>query len=382
MTSQAASTITHVPLLDLQAQYAPIEADIRAAFETVLSEKQFIMGPQIEALEKEAAIYCQTKYTLGVSSGTDALVLALMAMNIGAGDEVITSPFTFFATAGSISRVGAKPVFVDIDPETFNIDASKIEAAITPNTKAIMPVHLFGQMADMDSIMAIAKAHNLYVIEDSAQSLGSEYKSKDGKTYRAGSMGDVGCFSFFPSKNLGCLGDGGLVSTNDPELYDKMNIMRVHGSKPKYYHHVVGGNFRLDTLQAAFLLVKLPLLEQQHRDRIENAAFYNQELADIADITLPAVKTPGRMIYNQYTLIAKDRDALHQALNEAKVGNAIYYPVPLHLQECFSDLGHKVGDFPISEQRVADVLSIPIYSELSQEQMGYVVDTIRKFYNA
>jgi dTDP-4-amino-4,6-dideoxygalactose transaminase len=382
MTSQAASTITHVPLLDLQAQYAPIEADIRAAFETVLSEKQFIMGPQIEALEKEAAIYCQTKYTLGVSSGTDALVLALMAMNIGAGDEVITSPFTFFATAGSISRVGAKPVFVDIDPETFNIDTSKIEAAITPNTKAIMPVHLFGQMADMDSIMAIAKAHNLYVIEDSAQSLGAEYKSKDGKTYRAGSMGDVGCFSFFPSKNLGCLGDGGLVSTNDPELYDKMNIMRVHGSKPKYYHHVVGGNFRLDTLQAAFLLVKLPLLEQQHRERIENAAFYNQALADVADITLPAVKTPGRMIYNQYTLIAKDRDALHQALNDAKVGNAIYYPVPLHLQECFSDFGHKVGDFPISEQRVADVLSIPIYSELSQEQMGYVVDTIRKFYNA
>jgi len=382
MTPQASSTITQVPLLDLQAQYAPIEADIRAAFETVLSEKQFIMGPQIEALEKAAATYCQTRYALGVSSGTDALVLALMAMNIGAGDEVITTPFTFFATAGSIARVGATPVFVDIDPETFNIDTSKIAAAITPQTKAIMPVHLFGQMADMDSIMAIAKANNLYVIEDAAQSLGSEYTSKDGKTYRAGTMGDVGCFSFFPSKNLGCLGDGGLVSTNDPELYDKMHIMRVHGSKPKYYHHVVGGNFRLDTLQAAFLLVKLPLLEQQHKERIQNAAYYNQALAGIAKIQRPAVKTPGRMIYNQYTLVAENRDALHQALNEAKVGNAIYYPVPLHLQECFAYLGHKVGDFPVSEQRVADVLSIPIYSELTQDQMDYVVASIRKFYNA
>jgi dTDP-4-amino-4,6-dideoxygalactose transaminase len=382
MTPQASQTITQVPLLDLQAQYAPIEADIRAAFETVLSEKQFIMGPQIETLEKAAAAYCQTTYALALSSGTDALVLALMAMGIGAGDEVITSPFTFFATAGSIARVGAKPVFVDVDPETFNIDASKIEAVITPKTKAIMPVHLFGQMADMDSIMAIAKQHGLYVIEDAAQSLGSEYTSKDGNTYRAGTMGDVGCFSFFPSKNLGCLGDGGLVSTNSRELYEKMHIMRVHGSKPKYYHHVIGGNFRMDTLQAAFLLVKLPLLEQQHRDRIKNAAYYDQHLSDIPQIQKPVVKTPGRMIYNQYTLVAKNRDALHKALNEANVGNAIYYPVPLHLQDCFAYLGHKAGDFPITEQRVADVLSIPIYSELSESQMNYVVQAIRKFYGA
>ena len=382
MTPQASQTITQVPLLDLQAQYAPIEADIRAAFETVLSEKQFIMGPQIETLEKAAAAYCQTTYALALSSGTDALVLALMAMGIGAGDEVITSPFTFFATAGSIARVGAKPVFVDVDPETFNIDASKIEAVITPKTKVIMPVHLFGQMADMDSIMAIAKQHGLYVIEDAAQSLGSEYTSKDGNTYRAGTMGDVGCFSFFPSKNLGCLGDGGLVSTNSRELYEKMHIMRVHGSKPKYYHHVIGGNFRMDTLQAAFLLVKLPLLEQQHRDRIKNAAYYDQHLSDIPQIQKPVVKTPGRMIYNQYTLVAKNRDALHKALNEANVGNAIYYPVPLHLQDCFAYLGHKAGDFPITEQRVADVLSIPIYSELSESQMNYVVQAIRKFYGA
>lgn len=382
MTPQASQTITQVPLLDLQAQYAPIESDIRAAFETVLSEKQFIMGPQIETLEKAAAAYCQTTYALALSSGTDALVLALMAMGIGAGDEVITSPFTFFATAGSIARVGAKPVFVDIDPETFNIDASKIEAVITPKTKAIMPVHLFGQMADMDSIMAIAKHHGLYVIEDAAQSLGSEYTSKDGNTYRAGTMGDVGCFSFFPSKNLGCLGDGGLVSTNSRELYEKMHIMRVHGSKPKYYHHVIGGNFRMDTLQAAFLLVKLPLLEQQHRDRIKNAAYYDQHLSGIAQIQKPVVKTPGRMIYNQYTLVAKNRDALHKSLNEANVGNAIYYPVPLHLQDCFAYLGHKAGDFPITEQRVADVLSIPIYSELSEAQMHYVVQAIRKFYGA
>ncbi len=380
MIPQTANTITSVPLLDLQAQYASIEADIRTAFETVLSEKQFIMGPQIEVLEKAAATYCQTRYALGVSSGTDALVLALMAMEIGAGDEVIISPFTFFATAGAIARVGARPVFVDIDPDTFNMDTSKIVAAITPKTKAIMPVHLFGQMADMGTIMVIAKEYGLYVIEDAAQSLGSEYTTKDGKTHRAGSMGDVGCFSFFPSKNLGCLGDGGLVSTNDTALYEKMHIMRVHGSKPRYYHHVVGGNFRLDTLQAAFLLVKLPLLEQQHQDRITNAAYYNHHLKEISQIQKPVIKTAGRMIYNQYTLIAENRDALQKALNEANVGNAIYYPVPLHLQECFAYLGHKVGDFHVAEKRVADVLSIPIYSELRETQMDYVICAIRQFY--
>lgn len=369
--------ITHVPLLDLNAQYAPIEAEIFAAFKTVFTEKNFIMGPQIAEFEKACTLYCQTHYALGVSSGTDALVLALMALEIGPGDEVITSPFTFFATAGAIARVGAKPVFVDIDPDTFNIDPSKIEAAITPNTKAIMPVHLFGQMADMDPIMALAKKHRLYVIEDAAQAIGSEYTSQDGKTYRAGSMGDIGCFSFFPSKNLGCLGDGGLVTANDAALYEKLLIMRVHGSKPKYYHHVIGGNFRMDTLQAAFLSVKLPLLEQQHAERIQNAHYYTQKLTNTTGVTLPVVKTPGRMIYNQYTLRVTHRDALHDKLNKAAIGNAIYYPVSLHEQTCFAYLGYKTGDFPESEKAAKEVLSIPIYSELTHAQMDYVVEVIQ-----
>jgi len=362
-----------IPLLDLNAQYDGIEDDIFAAFKEVFKSKQFIMGPKVVALEEEIANYCQAKHAIGVSSGTDALVLSLMALGIGAGDEVITTPFTFFATAGSIARVGAKPVFIDIDPITYNINTDLIEAAITKNTKAIMPVHLFGQMADMDPIMKLAKQYDLFVIEDGAQAIGSEYKGK-----RAGSVGDLGCFSFFPSKNLGACGDGGIITTNDDDLAEKCRIMRVHGSKPKYYHHVVGGNFRLDPLQAAILLVKLPYLESQHEGRQKNADYYNNNLN--SHVVTPqigeALGTNSRMIYNQYTLRVKNRDAFQTHLTEFQIGNVIYYPVPLHLQACFKELGYKEGDCPVAEKAANEVVSIPIYPELTQEQRDYIVSVI------
>ncbi len=365
-----------IPLLDLNAQYEGIEDDIFAAFKDVFKSKQFIMGPKVVELEEKIAAYCQSKYAIGVSSGTDALVLALMALGIKQGDEVITTPFTFFSTAGSISRLGAKPVFVDIDPVTFNIDTSLIEAKITDNTKAIIPVHLFGQMADMDPIMAIAKKYNLAVVEDGAQAIGSEYKGK-----RAGSVGDLGCFSFFPSKNLGACGDGGIVTTNDEELAEKCRVMRVHGSKPKYHHHVVGGNFRLDPLQAAILLVKLPYLEGQHEGRIKNAQFYNEQLNSnfITPVIGDDLGNNSRMIYNQYTFRVQNRTELQAYLKDFTIGNMVYYPVPLHLQKCFEDLGYKDGDCPESEKAAKEVLSIPIYPELTNEQLHYVVDVLNSF---
>ena len=365
-----------IPLLDLNAQYEGIEDDIFAAFKDVFKSKQFIMGPKVVELEEKIAAYCQSKYAIGVSSGTDALVLALMALGIKQGDEVITTPFTFFSTAGSISRLGAKPVFVDIDPVTFNIDTSLIEAKITDNTKAIIPVHLFGQMADMDPIMAIAKKYNLAVVEDGAQAIGSEYKGK-----RAGSVGDLGCFSFFPSKNLGACGDGGIVTTNDEELAEKCRVMRVHGSKPKYHHHVVGGNFRLDPLQAAILLVKLPYLEGQHEGRIKNAQFYNEQLNSnfITPVIGDDLGNNSRMIYNQYTFRVQNRTELQTYLKDFTIGNMVYYPVPLHLQKCFEDLGYKDGDCPESEKAAKEVLSIPIYPELTNEQLHYVVDVLNSF---
>ncbi len=368
--------ISHVPLLDLNAQYAGIEAQVVQAIADVVRSKQFIMGPQIPALEAKLAEYCGTQFALGVSSGTDALVLALMALNIGPGDEVITTPFSFFATAGSIARVGATPVFVDIDPATFNIDGNRIEAKITPRTKAIMPVHLFGQMADMDPIMAIAARHGLYVIEDAAQAIGSEYKGRDGVSRRAGSVGHIGCFSFFPSKNLGGVGDGGAVSTNDPQLAERMTLLRVHGAKERYYHQVVGGNFRLDSIQAAVLLIKLQGLEAQHAARIQNAAWYDEALRGATGMDCPVVGVDGRMIYNQYTLKVTNRDMVIKALNAAKIGNAVYYPVPLHLQGCFSGLGYQIGDCPHAEAAANSVISIPIYSELTVPQQQYVVDAL------
>ncbi|MFC1771373.1 DegT/DnrJ/EryC1/StrS family aminotransferase [Candidatus Margulisiibacteriota bacterium] len=374
--SNDTKTITQVPLLDLQIQYEPIKEDILKAIKEVFESKRFIMGPKITQLEEEIAKYCHCKHAIGVSSGTDALVISLMALGIGPGDEVITTPFTFFATAGSISRVGATPVFVDIDPETYNISPDLIEQKITSKTKAIMPVHLFGQMADMDKIMALAKKHELSVIEDAAQAIGCNYKSaSDSQVKWAGSVGDVGCFSFFPSKNLGCCGDGGIVTTNDDVLAEKLRILRVHGSKPKYYHHVIGGNFRLDPLQAAVLLVKLPYLEEQHQKRQANASFYTQQLKD--QVKTPFIKEGYRMIYNQYVIRSENREEIQEALNNNKVGNAVYYPVPLHLQPCFKYLGYSNGDCPESEKAAAEVVAIPIYAELTDEQKGYVVEVVK-----
>ncbi len=375
MSTQIA--IKEVPLLDLNAQYESHKKEIFKAFQEVFESKNFILGSQVMELERQIALYCQTQYAIGVSSGTDALLIALMALNIGPEDEVITTPFSFFATAGSIARVGAKPVFVDADPQTYNLNPKLIEKHITSRTKAIMPVHLFGQMADMDAIMAIAQKHKLYVIEDAAQAIGAEYKNKKGDRCRAGSVGDMGCFSFFPSKNLGCMGDGGIVTTNNAELAEKMRILRIHGSNPKYYHHIVGGNFRLDTLQAAVLLVKLPHLEEQHQKRRENAVYYNQSIQEKA--ILPYVQNGFRMIYNQYTIRHKKRDELERYLHAKKIGNAIYYPVPLHLQKCFAYLGYAEGDCPESEKAAKEVLSIPIYAELSLDQKQYIVDTLNAF---
>lgn len=371
-------TQTAVPLLDLNAQYDPIQNDILAVMKEVFESKAFILGPKVEQFEKEIAAYCRAPYAIGVSSGTDAILMALMAMGIGAGDEVITAPFTFFATAGCISRVGATPVFVDIDPKTFNINPDLIEKAITSKTKAIMPVHLFGHMADMEPIMALAKAYNLKVIEDASQAIGTYYEVNGVRKW-VGTVGDVGCFSFFPSKNLGCCGDGGLITAQDPELADTLTKLRNHGAQERYYHEMVGGNFRLDAIQAAILSVKLPYLEEQHQLRQENGRFYDTHLKGL--VQTPFVQDGFRMIYNQYTLRTSKRDALHLYLNEQKIGNAIYYPLPLHLQKCFAHLGYKAGDFPESEKAAKEVLSIPIYSELTLEQKTRVAEAIQAFYN-
>ena len=372
MTTQ---TINKVPLLDLQAQYEPIKNDVIKAITDVFDSKQFIQGPKVVELESMIKEYCNVKHAIGVSSGTDALIVSLMAMGIGHGDEVITSPFTFFSTGGSIHRVGAKPIYVDIDPLTYNIDVNQIEKKITSKTKAIMPVHLFGQVAEMEKIKALAEAHNLYVIEDAAQAIGAK-QTINGQTFSAGSLGTVGCFSFFPSKNLGCCGDGGVVTTNDDELGEKIRLFRTHGAKEKYFHDYVGGNFRLDPLQAAVLSIKLPYLNSQHEGRRKNAAFYNSNLTGVKT---PTELTHNWMIYNQYTIRTENRDALIDHLNHANIGNAIYYPLPLHLQKCFEYLGYKEGDLPESEKAAKEVLSIPIYSELNQNQLDYIVEKVNEF---
>jgi dTDP-4-amino-4,6-dideoxygalactose transaminase len=361
-----------VPLLDLVAQYDTIRQEVRAAVDEVLETQRCIGGPKVAECEKAVAAYCQAKRGIGASSGTDAILNALMSLGIGRGDEVITTPFTFFATVGCIVRLGARPVFVDIDPRTFNIDPSQIAAKVTRKGRAIMPVHLFGQVADMDPILAVAKRQNLAVVEDAAQAIGAEYKGR-----RAGSIGTLGCFSFFPSKNLGAVGDGGMIVTSDDRLADMCDIMRNHGSKPKYYHKYVGGNFRLDPLQAAVVLVKLRYLEEWHKARQRNAAYYNEKFAGRASVVTPYVEPHNRMIYNQYVLrIPGKRDAVEAKLNEKKIGNAIYYPVPLHLQECFADLGYKKGDFPHSEQAAKEVLAIPVYPELPRAQQDEVVAAV------
>ena len=364
-----------VPLLDLNHQYDHIEGDVMAAIQRVFDSKQFINGPDVSLLEKDIAQYCGCLDAVGVSSGTDALLISLMALDIGHGDEVITTPFTFFATGGSIARVGATPVFVDIDPETFNIDPALIESKITSKTKAIMPVHLFGQMADMDSIMQIAKKHGLSVIEDSAQSIGSGFINQNGVDQKAGSVGDLGCFSFFPSKNLGAMGDAGIVTTNDAELAEKLRVLRNHGSKPKYYHHLVGGNFRIDTIQAAVLRVKLPYLDAQHEKRRENANYYFEHLRDVV---IPPIKDGFYSIFNQFTIRTPQRDSLQNFLKDRGIGSMVYYPVSLHLQDCFQHLGYQVSDFPHCEKACNEVLSIPIYDGLREDQLEQVVHSIHE----
>lgn len=375
MSDSASPPVIRVPLLDLRAQYAALRDQIMPSIAEVMESQAFVNGPAVGELEKQIADYCQTPYAIGVSSGTDALLAALMALGVGAGDHVITTPYTFFATAGVIWRMGAKPVFVDIEPDTFNIDVAKIEAAITPATRAILPVHLFGQMADMDAIRDIAQRHNLLVIEDAAQAIGATQHGR-----KAGSLGAVGCFSFYPTKNLGGAGDGGIITTSDESLAQRLRGLRNHGAHQTYRHQEVGGNFRLDTLQAAYLLHKLPHLDDWSAKRREHAALYDQLLADVEPVTTPRVLESNGCIFNQYVIRGPRRDALRAFLQEHGVGSAIYYPLPLHLQDCFQGLGYAVGDLPESERAAEQSLALPIYPELSEEQIRYVADQIRTFY--
>ncbi len=387
--------MTNVPLLDLKAQFAQIRAEVMPVIDQVCASQLFILGEHVRGLEEEVARYCGASAGVGVSSGTDALLLALMALKLGRGDEVITPPFTFFATAGTIARVGARPVFCDIDPATFNLSPAALQAFIDRHcmvrgdglinretggrVKALMPVHLYGQSADMDPLMEIARRHSLRVIEDAAQAIGTEYKNGA----RAGSIGDIGCFSFFPSKNLGAFGDAGLCATNDADLAESMRVLRVHGGKPKYFHAVIGGNFRIDELQAAVLRVKLKYLDGWTESRRGNAAYYDAAFAEAAlgsrFLTPPAI--PGcRHIFNQYVVRARNRDALKKFLGERGIGTEIYYPVPLHLQECFAYLGYRAVDFPQSERAAAETLALPVYPELQQAQLAQVVAAVAEFY--
>ncbi len=375
-----------VLLLDLKAHHAPLHQEIMAALEQTFQSQAFILGPEVGKLEERVAAYCQAKYGIGVSSGTDALLLALMALGIGPGDEVITTPYSFFATAGAVVRLGATPVLVDIDPITYNLDPAKIGVVLTAKTKAIIPVHLYGQCADMASIMDLAKRYHLSVVEDAAQAIGSEYR--DGR--RASGIGTIGCLSFFPSKNLGCLGDGGMAVTNDPDLAERMRVLRTHGSKPKYYHKLIGGNFRLDTIQAAVLNVKLNYLDGWTKRRQENATRYEtlfkqSGLLEAGKVRLPepAYRNSSAKhyhIYNQFVLRVERRDALMTHLKQQGIGAEIYYPVPFHLQECFLYLGYREGDFPESERAAKETVAIPIYPELTAGQQTEVVEAIAAFY--
>jgi dTDP-4-amino-4,6-dideoxygalactose transaminase len=386
--------MTNVPLLDLKAQYAQIRAEVMPVIEEVCASQRFILGDHVLALEAEVARYCTSSAGVGVSSGTDALLLALMALGLREGDEVITSPFTFFATAGTIARAGARPVFCDIDPVSFNLSASAVQSFVEKKcevkagrlvnratggrVRAMMPVHLYGQAADMDSLMPIAKQHGLKVIEDAAQAIGTETI----RGVRVGSIGDVGCFSFFPSKNLGAFGDAGLCTTNDADLAESMRVLRVHGGKPKYYHAVIGANFRIDELQAAILRVKLRYLDEWTAGRQRNAALYDAAFAsaEFAHKITPPKSLGGRHIFNQYVVRAEARDALKDHLTKRGIGTEIYYPVPLHMQKCFEYLGHGQGEFPESERAAHQTLALPIYPELTRAQLDHVIAGIAEFY--
>jgi dTDP-4-amino-4,6-dideoxygalactose transaminase len=368
-----------VPLLDLKAQYESIKDDLDRAVSEVVASQQFILGPSVLTCERAVAEYSGCLHAVGVSSGSDALLVCLMGEGIGSGDEVITSAYSFFATAGSVARVGAVPVFVDIRPDSFNLDPSRVESAITSRSRAIIPVHLFGQTADMEAIMSIARRHGLVVIEDAAQAIGAE----DGGR-RAGSMGDYGCFSFFPSKNLGAFGDGGMVTTNDAARADKLAVLRAHGARPKYHHRLIGGNFRLDAIQAAVVTAKLEHLDRWTARRQDNAARYSRLFTDSGLLAAELVALPKvvaqRHVFNQYVIRVQERDLLQEFLREHGVGTEVYYPVPLHAQECFGHLGYRLGAFPESERAARDTLAIPIYAELTPDQQTYVVDRIRSFY--
>lgn len=362
-----------IPLLDLKAQYAQIKNEIGSAVEGMMGRQEFILGPEVKELEEKVAVYSGSKYAVGCASGTDALLLSLMAFGIGKGDEVITSPFTFFATAGSIYRTGAKIVFVDIDPQTYNINTKLIEKKITKKTKAIIPVHLFGQSADMDPVMQLAGKCGLKVIEDAAQSIGAVYKGR-----KSGTIGDTGCLSFFPSKNLGGFGDGGMVLTNEEKTRDSLKMLRVHGSKDRYFHEVVGFNSRLDTLQAGILLVKLKYLEQWSAKRREHAKTYD-ELFKGSPVVTPVIAEGNVSVFNQYVIRVKNRDSLMKHLKEKGIGCAVYYPLSLHLQNCFKELDYKKGDFPEAEKATEEVLAIPVYPELKREDQEIVAQTILSF---
>jgi dTDP-4-amino-4,6-dideoxygalactose transaminase len=385
-----------VPLLDLKPQYQSLKKELDEAVIKVAESQYFILGPEVSEMEKAFSKYLNCKHAIGVSSGTDALLLALMAIDIKPGDEIIVPTYSFFATAGVVSRLNAIPVFIENDPLTFNMDPKDFERKITSKTKAVIPVHLYGQSADIGEIVRIAKAKKVFVIEDAAQAIGTQYK--DGKF--VGTIGDIGCFSFFPSKNLGCYGDGGLVTTNNDELANKLIIKRVHGAEPKYYHKVIGGNFRLDALQAAVLRVKLPHLDGWSAKRRYNAERYTELFikAGLAKETgktrfdnenkvlLPKAvyKDSGAKnyhIYNQYIVRVQERDAVREFLSKNEIGTEIYYPVPFHLQECFKELGYKQGDFPLSESAANTSIALPIYPELSDEQITFVVETFKKFFS-
>jgi dTDP-4-amino-4,6-dideoxygalactose transaminase len=394
-TKSAPAVAIQVPLLDLKPQYQPLAAEIQAAIAQVCASQHFILGPQVKELEASVAAYSQCRYGIGVSSGTDALLLALMALEIGAGDAVITSPFTFFATAGTIARSGARPLFCDIDPLTFNLSAAAVEKFITQHcvqregtlihaqtgtrVRALMPVHLYGQVADMVPLMALTQRFRLKLIEDAAQAIGSA----DAAGRRACSYGDVGCLSFFPTKNLGAFGDAGMCVTNDAALAERLEILRVHGGKPKYYHAYIGGNFRIDELQAAVLNIKFRHLDAWSAGRQRNAAFYDAAFAQARlgnAVQTPLTLPGGRHIYNQYVIRVRDRDALRAHLAACGVGTELYYPVPLHLQQCFAYLECKAGDYPHSERAAAETLALPIYAELTETQLQYVVDIVANYY--
>ncbi len=403
-----------VPLVDLKAQYAEIVEEVRKAVDAVLESQRFILGPEVKKLEERIAAYSNVKYGIGVSSGTDALLVSLMALGIGRGDGVITSPFSFFATAGVIARLGAKPIFVDIDPSTYNMDPEKLRELLEARCnvdqetgrpvegeggsliKAIIPVHLYGQCADMDPIMEMAEKARLDIVEDAAQAIGATYYSKgpvmknipgtSGEGPRtackAGSMGRLGCFSFFPTKNLGGFGDGGMVVTNDEPMAEEIRVLRVHGSQPKYHHHIIGGNYRLDEIQAAILNVKFHYLEKWTEARRGNAERYDRLFEDMGltgDIRLPVTRDGNRHIFHQYVIRVKNRDELREFLQDKGVGTGVYYPRPLHLQECFDYLGYKKGDLPESEKAAEKTLALPIYPGLSPEQQEYVVKQIKNW---